>query len=100
MMLKVMEIIGYCPAAARHTCAELPVAHTQQIWMEQTVIRRLNGFSVVVNCSLDGKVEKKECDGIRAGVSTTFPLTFSFRQRASATSLTSKLQTCLTGSVD
>lgn len=57
MMLKVMEIIGYCPAAALHMC-RAAVAHTQQIWMEQTVIRRLNGFSVVVNCSLCGKVEK------------------------------------------
>lgn len=58
MMLKVTEIIGYC-LLQRCTRVEPPVAHTYRADMggEQTVIRMLNGFSVVVNYSLHEEME-------------------------------------------
>lgn len=58
MMLKVMEIIGYCLLQRdTHVRSCLSPTRIEQTRLEQTVIRMLNGFSVVVNCSLSGKVE-------------------------------------------
>lgn len=37
-----------------HTRSYLSPTHTEQLWKEQAVIRTVNGFSVVVNCSLHG----------------------------------------------
>ena len=63
-----------CTHTYTHTkIKKLSLAHTyRRLWMEQAVIRTVNGFSVVVNCSLYGSGwevgEGREEGGVKMGV--------------------------------
>lgn len=70
MMPKAMKIISYCllqfyteTHVHTHACTEPPDTHTYRAAMEQAVIRMLNGFSVVVNCSLYACISGEGEDG-------------------------------------
>lgn len=62
-----------CCIAHTCTCGCLSPTRIEQMRMEQTVIRKLNGLSVVVNCSLCGKVGTRTVVS-EEGSAQVFPL--------------------------